>query len=93
MPVSDEIVVQHEVGLHARPAAQFVKLAASYGANIQVENLTKNTNPVNAKSIISVLSINVVHDDKIRITAEGDDEREALEALVDLIERNFGEHA
>ena len=41
MPVSDEIVVHHEVGLHARPAAQFVKLAANYGADILVENLTK----------------------------------------------------
>jgi phosphocarrier protein HPr len=92
MPVSDEIVVQHKVGLHARPAAQFVKLAASYGANIQVENLTKNTNPVNAKSIISVLSINVVQDDKIRITAEGENEEAALESLIDLVQRNFGEH-
>lgn len=93
MPVSDEIVVQHEVGLHARPAAQFVKLAASYGANIQVENLTKNTDPVNAKSLISILSINVVKDDIIRIMAEGENEQEALEALLNLIEGNFGEHA
>jgi phosphocarrier protein HPr len=93
MPISEEIVVQHEVGLHARPAAQFVKLAAKYKAEIRVENLTKGTNPVNAKSLISILSINVVRDDKIRITAEGENEQEALEALVDLIRRNFEEHA
>ena len=91
MPVSDEIIVHHEVGLHARPAAQFVKLAASYGANILVENLTKGTHPVNAKSLISILSINVVQDDEIRITAEGEKEQDALDALRDLIERNFGE--
>ena len=83
--------IKSKLGLHARPAAQFVKLAASYGANILVENLTKGTNPVNAKSLISILSINVVQDDEIRITAEGENEQEALEALQDLIERNFGE--
>ena len=89
MPISEEIVVQHKEGLHARPAAQFVKLAASFGANIQVENLTKGSQPVNAKSIISVLSVNVVQDDKIRITAEGDQEQEAVTAMVDLIACNF----
>ena len=89
MSVSDAIVVQHEVGLHARPAAQFVKLAASFNANILLENLTKGTNPVNAKSIISVLSINVVQDDNIRITVEGENEYEVLTALKDLIARNF----
>jgi phosphocarrier protein HPr len=93
MPISDEIVVQHEVGLHARPAAQFVKLAAKYKAEIRVENLTKGTSPVNAKSLISILSINVVRDDKIRITAEGENEEEALEVLLDLIRRNFEEKA
>jgi phosphotransferase system HPr (HPr) family protein len=64
-------------------------LAASFGANIQVENLTKGSQPVNAKSIISVLSVNVVQDDKIRITAEGDHEQEAITAIVDLIACDF----
>jgi phosphocarrier protein HPr len=89
MPISEEIVVRHKEGLHARPAAQFVKLAASFGANIQVENLTKGSQPVNAKSIISVLSVNVVQDDKIRITAEGEQEQEAVTAIMDLIASNF----
>jgi phosphocarrier protein HPr len=89
MPVSEEIVVRHKEGLHARPAAQFVKLAASFGANVQIENLTKGSHPVNAKSIIGVLSVNVVQDDKIRITAEGDQEQEAVTAIMDLIASNF----
>jgi phosphocarrier protein HPr len=89
MPISEEIVVRHKEGLHARPAAQFVKLAASFGANIQVENLTKGSQPVNAKSIISVLSVNVVQDDKIRIMAEGEQEQEAVTAIMDLIASNF----
>jgi phosphotransferase system HPr (HPr) family protein len=89
MPVSEEIVVRHKEGLHARPAAQFVKLAASFSANVQVENLTKGSQLVNAKSIISVLSVNVVQDDKIRITAEGKQEQEAVTAIVDLITCNF----
>jgi phosphocarrier protein HPr len=83
MPVSEEIVVRHKEGLHARPAAQFVKLAASFGANVQIENLTKGSHPVNAKSIIGVLSVNVVQDD------EGDQEQEAVTAIMDLIASNF----
>jgi phosphotransferase system HPr (HPr) family protein len=91
MPTTKEITVHHEVGLHARPAAQFVKLAANHQADIQVENLTKGTQSVNAKSLISVLSVNVTKDDRIRITAQGEDEQAAIEALTELIQRNFGE--
>ena len=93
MLVSDEIVVQHEVGLHARPAAKFVKLATSFEADIKVENLSKATQAVNAKSLISLLSINVMQDDRILLKVEGENAQEALKALMDLVERNFEEQS
>ena len=91
MTTSKEIVVQHKVGLHARPAAMFVKTANQYTCNITVENLCNQTGPVNAKSILGILSSGVEMNHQIQITTEGEDEEEALAALCELIETNFGE--
>jgi phosphocarrier protein HPr len=91
MSASNEVVVQHKVGLHARPAAIFVRQAASYSSRITIENLTKGTPPANAKSILSVMTATVRMDDRVRIAAEGNDEQEAVEALCNLIRSNFGE--
>ncbi|GAB4471323.1 MAG: HPr family phosphocarrier protein [Anaerolineae bacterium] len=90
MPKS-EIVVRHEVGLHARPAASFVKLAASFPCDITVQNVTTGSKSVNAKSILSVLSIGVSKDNTILIETSGEQADEALAALLNLIEGNFGE--
>lgn len=89
--ISAEWIVTNKVGLHARPAANFVKTATSYRASISVENLSKGTRVVNAKSMLSVLSIQVQSQDRIRVTSEGDDERAAMAALAELIESHFGE--
>jgi phosphotransferase system HPr (HPr) family protein len=91
LTTSKEIFVQHKVGLHARPAAMFVKIANKYTSNITVENLCSQTGPVNAKSILGILSSGVEMNHQIQITAEGEDEDEALKALCELIETNFGE--
>jgi len=91
MSASNEVVVQHKVGLHARPAAIFVRQAASYSSRITIENLTKGTPPANAKSILSVMTAAVRMDDRVRIAADGNDEQEAVEALCNLIRSNFGE--
>ena len=91
MTTAHEIVVRNTVGLHARPAAQFVKTANQFKSKVSVENLSKDTPPANAKSILSVLSIAVQMNDRIRLTIEGSDEAAALAALCDLIESNFGE--
>lgn len=88
---SIDIVVSHPVGLHARPAAEFVKLASSFSCNIRVRNLTSDGSSVNAKSILSVLTLGVQQGNKIRIEAEGEQADEALQALQRLIENNFGE--
>lgn len=89
---SVDLTVTHEVGLHARPAAKFVKLAVTYPCDIQVRNLTTNGDLVNAKSILSVLTLGVNQGHRIQIEANGDQEGDALEAMKALVESNFGEN-
>lgn len=83
-----KVLVQHEAGLHARPAAQFVKLAKQFKSNITVANKGKS---VSAKSLVLLLTLGVHRDAEIEVTAEGEDEQAAVTALVELVERNFGE--
>ncbi|HTK09704.1 MAG TPA: HPr family phosphocarrier protein [Ktedonobacteraceae bacterium] len=91
MATSNEVVVSHNVGLHARPAAVFAKLAATFSSTIQVENLTKGTEPVNAKSVLRILAAGIQMNDRLRISADGTDEDAAITALSNLITTNFGE--
>ena len=88
---SIEVVVTHEVGLHARPAASFVKTAASYPCDIKVTNVTAGSPAVNAKSILGVLSIGVHQGHTITVEAVGEQAQAALDALQTLIADNFGE--
>ena len=83
-----KIVVDHKVGLHARPAAIFVKAANKYASDIQV---SKDDRTINAKSILSVLTLGVNQGTEITIHAEGDDADAALQELVALVKNNFGE--
>ncbi len=85
------IVITHEVGLHARPAATFVKTAKGFDSAITVTNLTRGTDPADAKSLVQIFKAAVARDHEIKITADGSDEAAAMAALVDLIESNFGE--
>ncbi len=89
---SVDLTVTHEVGLHARPAAEFVKLAATFPCEIHVRNLTTQGDPVNAKSILSVLTLGVNQGHRIQIDTSGDQEDDALVAMKDLVENNFGEN-
>ena len=86
-----EIAITHPVGLHARPAAEFVKLAAKYPCDIKVCNMTAAGKTVNAKSILSVLTLGVQQGHVVQIETSGEREDEALQALRDLIISNFGE--
>jgi phosphotransferase system HPr (HPr) family protein len=91
LATSHEIIVQHKVGLHARPAALFVKTAVRFASEITLENVTRKSEPVNAKSILRVLAAGVKMNDQVRITATGNDEENAVTELVSLIQNNFGE--
>ena len=85
---TQEITVKNEVGLHARPATYFIQKANEYKSGIWVE---KEERRVNAKSLLGVLSLGIAKDTVITLIADGADEQEAVAALVDLIENNFGE--
>jgi phosphocarrier protein HPr len=84
-----QVKVVNEVGLHARPLAVFISEAKKYQSAIRIKNVSGATDFVNAKSILSVLSLGVEKDQFIEIVAEGTDEDQALEALKKLIESDF----
>ncbi len=87
------VLVTHKVGLHARPASLFVQAAKKFASEIKVKNLTAGGEPVDAKSIISVLTLGVMQNHEIHIEASGPDAEEALLKLKSLVETNFGESA
>ena len=84
-----QVVVNNDVGLHARPASLFVSMAGKYQSSIQVRNLTAQGEWGNAKSILKVLTLGVEKGHNIEITAEGPDEKEAIQALETLVLSNF----
>lgn len=81
-----KIRIMHRSGLNARPAALFVQISSKFDSRIWVEIGQKK---VNAKSIMGIMSLGIVLDDEITIIAQGDDEEEAIKALIQLIDSNF----
>jgi len=71
-------------GLHARPAALFVRAAAEFGVEIRISKVTTGTS-ADARSILAVLGLDVRHGDDVVLTAEGDDADAALDRLVALL--------
>lgn len=82
------VVVQNQVGLHARPATFFIQKANEFKSSIWVE---KEERKVNAKSLLGVLSLGITKGTSIKIIADGADEQEAVTTLVNLIASNFTE--
>ena len=85
------LTVRNRLGLHARPAAQFVATASRFQAQIQVQNLTRNTPIVRGDSINQVATLGVRQGHELLITASGVDADGALAALQTLVMNNFGE--
>lgn len=89
---SIELTVPNPAGLHARPAARFVRTAMRFDADINVRNVTHQRPPANAKSMMEVANTGTAwQGERIRITARGDDADEALAALQTLVQSGFGE--
>ena len=82
------VTVVNPLGLHARPAAQLVRLASSFSSHIE---LVKEGLPVNAKSIMGVMMLSAECTSTLTIRAAGDDEEQAVAALTDLVISGFGE--
>ena len=85
-----EIVIGNRLGLHARPSAELVRLAARYECNITISNGEKT---VNAKSIMSVMTLAASQGRILTLEAMGIDAEDALVALVALFASNFGEQS
>ena len=83
-----DVLIQNQVGLHARPATFFIQKANEFRASIWVE---KDERRVNAKSLLGVLSLGIVGGTSIKIIADGSDEKEAIDALISLVESGFTE--
>ena len=82
------LLVQNQVGLHARPATFFIQKANEFKSSVWVE---KEERRANAKSLLGVLSLGIVGGTNIRIIADGVDEQEAVDGLVALVESGFAE--
>ncbi len=83
-----EVIIQNQVGLHARPATFFIQKANEFRSNIWVE---KEERKVSAKSLLGVLSLGITKGTSIKIVAEGSDETDAVNALAQLIGSDFAE--
>jgi phosphocarrier protein HPr len=88
------VLITHDVGLHARPSVKFTKLAKTFPA--QVEMALDAGGPwIDAKSIVKVMAAKAPKGTTIHLRAEGEGAREAVDALLALVERDFdeGDHA
>ncbi len=80
----------NETGLHARPASTFISATKNFSSKITIKNLNSGKS-ADAKSILMLLSLGLVKDTPVSLSAEGDDEVEAVDTLIDLIDSGFGE--
>ena len=84
-----EFTITNKLGLHARPAAMFVKVSSAHQAEIWVE---KDDEQVNGKSIMGLMMLAAGYGSKLRLTAEGQDAEQAMAQIAALIESGFSEN-
>lgn len=82
------VVVKNRAGIHARPAALIVQTASKFQSKIM---FIKENEEINAKSIMGIITLGAGYNTEILVTAQGNDEVEAVEALAQLFERRFEE--
>ncbi|HSG87711.1 MAG TPA: HPr family phosphocarrier protein [Pseudomonadales bacterium] len=86
--VERELEIINKLGLHARAAAQFVKVAGAFGSEVRV---AREGRDADGKSIMAVMMLAASCGTRIRVTTEGDDEEAAMEAISALVADRFGE--
>lgn len=82
------VTIENSTGLHARPASKFIQTASKFKSEIFV---IKDGNKINAKSIMGIMAAGISKGTEIIIEANGADEEEAVNSLVELVESKFGE--
>jgi phosphocarrier protein len=85
-----KVTITHEVGLHARPSVKFTKLAKTFPARVEMA-LSAEGPWFDAKSIVKVMAAKAPKGTVLHLRAMGEGGAQALEALVDLVERDFDE--
>lgn len=86
--IEQKVTIINKLGLHARASAKFVSLASKFHSQVE---LTRGPKTVNAKSIMGVMMLAAARDTELLLKAEGDDEAQAMDALIKLIENRFDE--
>ena len=87
------VTILNETGLHARPAAEFVQAAKTFKSAVTIRRADEASEPVNAKSMVRLLTLALSMGTRAEIAAEGEDEQQAVDALAALINSGFGELA
>ncbi|MBB5040349.1 HPr family phosphocarrier protein [Prosthecobacter dejongeii] len=88
MTLSKDLTIRNKMGMHARPAAQFVKRASKYKCDVWVE---KDEEPVNGKSIMGLMMLAAGRGEVIKLTTEGVDAEAAMADLEELVLSGFGD--
>ncbi len=84
--ISKTITVNSKIGLHARPAAIFVQTASKFMCDLDIQ---KGDKKINAKSIMGVMALGVAYGDQIVLIADGEDEKNAIDELTNLLENDL----
>ncbi len=82
------VTISNRAGIHARPAALLVQTASKFKSKIYIE---KDNDKINGKSIMGVITLGASYNTELKIIAEGEDEAEAVQAIVRLFESKFEE--
>lgn len=88
--IKTSVKIQNELGLHARASAKLVKEASRYASEIMLSDV--NGKEVNAKSIMGIMTLGARVGSELTLTADGEDETDAVNGVTALINDKFGEH-
>lgn len=92
MPTAcQDVVIRNKLGLHARPAMQFVDVANRFRSNVRVESRGEEPAEADGKSVMQMIILAATEGTPLRITADGDDAEAAVQDLAKLVEEGFGE--
>jgi len=86
--IEKDVVVKNRAGIHARPAALIVQTASQFASQIEFKN---DHETINAKSIMGIITLGASYNSTITISADGEDEQQAVDRLVELFENRFEE--
>lgn len=86
--VEQMVTIKNRAGIHARPAALLVQTASKFKSKIFIE---KDSDRINGKSIMGIITLGAGYDSNLKLIADGEDEQEAIKALVQLFESKFEE--